>query len=226
MQNLKPIRSFVRREGRMSENQKRAINLYWESIGIDLQDEPIDLNNLFNRPAKKILDIGFGMGHSLIEAAMNNPDIDYVGVEVYRPGIGTLLDAVAKNSIKNIKIFNADVIEVLKTSIPDLSLDTVQIFFPDPWPKKRHHKRRLVQLSFIEVIYKKLKENGQLHLVSDWEDYASHMQNVLSSSSGFRNLIGDKNFLDENTDRPTTKYEQRGKRLGHQIYEMIYVKNT
>jgi len=218
------IRSFVRRQGRMTAAQKQALGLYWSRFGLKLSEKPIDLKEVFRRESKIVLEIGFGMGDSLLAMAKANPDKDYIGIEVHLPGVGALLSEMAKEEVENIRIFQDDAVFVLRQSIEDHSLDEINIFFPDPWPKQRHHKRRLIQSHFVELLYRKLKQGGQLHLATDWEDYALQMMAVMSAAKGFKNKLGEGQFIENDSLRPNTKFEKRGNRLGHCIWDLIFIK--
>lgn len=213
---IRRIRSFIRREGRITPSQERALKKCWDRFGLNDQQVFDDLDTVFHRNAPKILDIGFGNGQSLLEGALNNPDIDYIGVEVYRAGVGSLFIQLAKNDVSNVRVFCADAVDVLSTCIPDQSLDKVQLFFPDPWPKKRHHKRRIVQHDFCQLVLKKLKPGGVFHMATDWKEYAEHMMSVMKTVPEF-----DSQFVERPEDRPLTKYERRGKRLGHEVWDLI-----
>lgn len=204
----RPVRSFVRREGRITPAQTQALEKLFNIYGID-SDQMIPLSD------PTIVEIGFGMGQSLLEQASNNPHKNYIGIEVHRPGIGSLLLNIEKAGIKNLNIFNKDAIEVLNQNIADHVLDTVQIFFPDPWPKKRHHKRRLIQPEFLKLIYKKLKPNGLLHIATDWENYMEHILEVIHLSGLF-------DAVQEEHQRPTTKFETRGIKLGHGVWDLLF----
>lgn len=219
------IRSFVRREGRMSSGQQRALQSLWEKYGVDLTSSQFNFEVLFARNAPCILEIGFGMGHSLLAQAIEHPEYNYLGIEVHRPGVGSLLAGIAANEITNIRIFNSDAIEVLQTAIPDNSLSKVQIFFPDPWPKLKHHKRRLIQEQFVKLLQCKLLVGGCLHLATDWENYAQHMMTVINAIPGYRNMISEGFSLNHPLEtRPLTKFELRGKKLGHDVWDLLYVK--
>ena len=206
----RPIRSFVRREGRLTPAQNHALEKLWEVYGFSS-----DSTQAISIPAHTILEIGFGMGQSLILQAKHNPDKNYIGIEVHRPGIGSLLLNIQKENLKNLKIFNKDAVEVLSQNIPDHSLEAIQIFFPDPWPKKRHHKRRLIQPEFVKLLHQKLKPNGLLHIATDWENDAEQILEVLNHSRLF-------NKVEEAHDRPTTKFETRGLKLGHGVWDLLF----
>jgi tRNA (guanine-N7-)-methyltransferase len=220
---LRPIRSFVRREGRISSAQLSAWERLWPIYGLSASDPGyIAFESLFGRLADTVLEIGFGDGHSLAEMAKNAPEKNFIGIEVYRTGVGNLLALIEKYSLSNIRIFCADALEVLADKIPDNSLTTLQLFFADPWPKARHHKRRIVQAPFIKLVSKKLRSLGTFHLATDWMDYAYHMMTVLGNSADFVNASGVDQFMPRPDFRPVTKYEQRGLRLGHQTWDLIF----
>ena len=218
------IRSFVRREGRLTRGQQRALDLLWPQFGIEAGEGPLELDTLFGRSAPKVLEIGFGMGASLAQMAAAKPDWDFLGIEVHRPGVGTLLRHIEEQGLSNVRVICADAVEVLKQRIPDASLDRVQLFFPDPWHKKRHHKRRIVQPEFVALIAAKLKPGGVFHLATDWENYAQHMLAVLSASPQFRNQAGEGHYAPRPEERPLTKFEQRGQRLGHGVWDLLFVR--
>jgi tRNA (guanine-N7-)-methyltransferase len=218
------IKSYVLRQGRLTRGQQQALDQLWPVYGIDFKAERLDFDTLFNRPAAIILEVGFGNGDSLVQQAASNPQNNYLGIEVHRPGVGRLLHLAGNAGITNIRVINHDAVEVLQLQIPDQSLDRVQLFFPDPWHKKRHHKRRIVKAEFIRLIHQKLKPGGQFHLATDWQDYAEHMLAEMEQAKGFSNTSGKGNYA-ENTDRPLTKFEQRGQRLGHGIWDLIYRKD-
>ena len=219
---LRTIRSFVRRESRMTASQKCALKELWPRYGVGTGAEPLDFDAVFGRQAPVILEIGFGNGDALRASAMANPQNNYLGIEVHRPGIGTLLRNLEASGIENVRVMHADAMEVLKTTIPDDSLAAVRLFFPDPWPKKRHHKRRLVQTEFVELVRRKLKPGGYLHLATDWEEYAGHMWAVLSGTAGLSAVTDPERQAAMTGARPLTKFEQRGRRLGHKVGELVY----
>lgn len=221
---LRTVRSFMRREGRMTKIQKNAIAELWSQYGLELGTQFYDLDTVFKRSAPRVLEIGFGMGQSLFIQAQQQPDCDFIGIEVHRPGIGNLLVAAAENNLTNLRVFCADALHVLAQVLPDNSFDKVQLFFPDPWPKRRHHKRRLVQAEFVALIRQKLKPNGIFHLATDWQDYANQMLAVLSAAPGFINKFSANNFAPTGFDRPSTKFEQRGKKLGYGVWDLVFIK--
>lgn len=213
------VRSFMRRTGRFTPAQAEALVTVWPYYGIE-NHAMLPIEQRFGRAAPCILEIGFGMGHSLIENAKSSPHINFLGIEVHRPGIGSVLAGIAREQLTNIRVFCADAIEVLQQTIPDNSLHGVQIFFPDPWQKRRHHKRRLIQPTFIELLTTKIMSGGFLHLATDWENYAEHMQEVLQKNSSFIPISLEQT----ESIRFTSKFEQRGKRLGHGIWDFCYIK--
>lgn len=224
---LRPIRSFVRREGRLTPAQQRAFEQLWSKFGIELapvnhlSENFLSVSQVFNRDAPCILEIGFGNGESLVQTAQNQPEHNYLGIEVHRPGVGHLLLRLDELAITNVRIICADAVDVLKFYLKDASLDRIQIFFPDPWPKKRHHKRRLIQTEFVGLLAAKLKPQGILHLATDWQDYALQMLEILQAShQDFQNTTID--FAPRPSERPETKFERRGQRLGHQVWDLIF----
>lgn len=216
------IKSFVLRQGRLSTAQQNAIDSQWPKFGLEVSDELLDLETLFGRQAPTIVEIGFGMGKSLAEMAEANPQQNYIGIEVHRPGIGALLKLVEEKGLTNIRVFNHDAIEVLEKCIPKDSLAGVYLFFPDPWHKKRHNKRRIVQASFAQTIASHLKIDGQFHMATDWEDYALHMMEVMSQAENYRNISGEGNYTPRPEYRPLTKFEARGHSLGHGVWDLIF----
>jgi len=219
------IRSFVKRAGRLTQGQERALKEILPEFGIDLDAGLVDLKNLYKNNADVVLEIGFGMGQSLLQQASDNPDNNYLGIEVHNPGVGSLLNGMKERGLDNIRISMNDAVEVLEKNIPEQSLSCVQLFFPDPWHKKRHHKRRLVQTDFVEAILKRLKPEGIFHLATDWENYAEHMLEIISAVSGFRNLSQEGNYVPRPDSRPLTKFEQRGHRLGHGVWDLMFIRN-
>ena len=221
---IRRIRSFVKREGRLTVGQQRALDQLFPLYGLSLQDNPANLTDIFKRSAPCVLEIGFGNGTSLAEMAANNPEQDYIGIEVHRPGIGNLLLQIEERGLTNLRVINDDGVDVLKQMIADESLDAVYLFFADPWHKKRHHKRRIVQKEFVELLRKKLKVGGIFHMATDWKHYAEHMMQVMNESEGFENTAGKDQFLPRPEHRPLTKFEQRGQRLGHGVWDLIFKK--
>lgn len=219
------IRSFMRRQGRLSHAQENALDQHWQTFGL----EPLGVFNfaeIFKNSAEVYLEIGFGMGDSLIQQAINNPQINFIGIEVHKPGVGKVLSEIVAHDLKNIRLICADAVEVLKQNIPDQSLAAVQIFFPDPWQKRRHHKRRLIQKVFVELLLAKIKSGGYIHLATDWKNYAEHMLVVLNDIQILQNKTNDPQFSMKIHNRPNTKFEQRGTKLGYGIWDFIFVKKN
>jgi tRNA (guanine-N7-)-methyltransferase len=220
----KPIRSFVPREGRMTDAHRLVLQELWPIYGLSLQHALLDMPQLFGRNAPLTLEIGFGDGRSLLNLAKQNPQQDYIGIEVYRTGIAKLLTGIKNSNLTNIRIFCADAIEVLTHCIPDNCLQEVQLYFPDPWPKARHHKRRIVQSDFVALVAKKLLTTGTLHMATDWEEYAFHMLEVMEQQKDWYNSANKGNFAPRPITRPLTKFEQRGQLLGHGTWDLIFHK--
>ena len=220
----RPVRSFVRREGRMTPAQRRALEALWPRYGVEPPARPLDPAAVFGRHAPLALEIGFGDGAVLAAMAAARPDWDFLGVEVHRPGVGRLLARLEREGLQNVRVACADAVEVLRDWLPDGALAAVYIFFPDPWPKKRHRKRRLVQPAFGGLLVRKLAPGARLHLATDWEDYAAHMRAVLEATAGLRNLAGAGAWAERPAERPPTKYETRGRRLGHRVFDLAYVR--
>ena len=215
------IRSFIRREGRMTERQKQGLIQGWPVYGLEPFVAPLQLQEVLPKANHFVLEIGFGMGRSLLEMAYQHPDWGFIGIEVHRPGVGALLADLADRPLQNVRVYCHDAVEILQRCIPDHSFHLIQIFFPDPWPKKRHHKRRLIQKEFIELLVTKLKHGGEIHLATDWEHYAQQMLQVLSENLNLENKAGENKFY-IGLNRPTTKFEQRGLKLGHAIWELRF----
>ncbi|NQZ54374.1 MAG: tRNA (guanosine(46)-N7)-methyltransferase TrmB [Piscirickettsiaceae bacterium] len=219
---LRTVRSFVRREGRLTPGQQRAIDTLWPKFAIDEDETPIDLDQLFGRNAPKVLEIGFGNGASLAKMAADQPDHDFLGVEVHRPGIGQLLNLIEQQKLTNCRVACTDAVELLKHRIADNSLERVQLYFPDPWHKKRHHKRRIIQPAFVRLLTQKIKSGGYLHMATDWQHYAEQMLDDLSDNQLFVNCSNDATYIDRPDYRPLTKFEQRGHRLGHGVWDLLF----
>lgn len=215
------IRSFVLRQGRMTPGQQRAFDEHWSQWGLMREAGAPDWSDVFGRSAPLVLEIGFGMGQSLVAMAAAEPDKDFIGIEVHRPGVGKLLHAMAEQGVANIRAYNDDAVEVLQQCIADGSLDRIQIYFPDPWHKKKHHKRRLIQPGFVALLGRKLRPGGQLHLATDWADYAEQMLEVMSNAELFVNQAGS-GFAPRPAWRPLTKFEARGERLGHGVWDLLF----
>ena len=210
----------------MTPVQKRALEDNWPRWGLEYDDGRLDIDAVFGRPGHTVLEIGFGMGHSLVEMAEARPDTNFIGIEVHRPGIGKLFHGLENTGADNVRVYCHDAVEILRDCIADASLDTVQIFFPDPWHKKRHQKRRLVQAPFVGLLVKKLKEGGTLHIATDWEHYAEQMMNVLDAEKCLTNSFGSGCFSPRPDDRPLTKFEKRGARLDHGVWDLLFRKSS
>jgi len=219
---IRKVRSFVKREGRLTKGQASALEQFWATMGLNHQDGMIDFAHLFNNSNPIVLEIGFGMGKSLVEMAKNAPELNFVGVEVHRPGVGACISLAQEEGVDNLKVFEHDAIEVLADCIPNSSLTTVQLFFPDPWHKKKHHKRRIVSLEFVETIRQKLKVDGVFHMATDWENYAECMIEDMNSAPGYENLAIEGDFVPRPDSRPLTKFENRGNNLGHGVWDIQF----
>lgn len=220
----KSIRSYVVRAGRMTEGQKAAFDKYWSDYGLSLHDGKIDLNATFGRSGPRVLEIGFGMGGSLLEMVQAEPEKNFIGIEVHPPGVGRLINGAGTLGLSTLKVYLADAIDVLEDCIPDDSIDRLQVYFPDPWHKKKHNKRRLIQSPFVQRIRSKLKPGGVFHLATDWEPYAESMLEVMEAAEGFKNMAGPGRYSPRPDYRPVTKFEQRGERLGHGVWDLLYQK--
>jgi len=218
----RPIRSYVLRAGRMTEGQQRAFDDNWQRCGLTVSDDLLDYQQAFGRNGPVVLEIGFGMGQSLVEMAAAAPDKNFIGVEVHRPGVGKLLHAMVASDVDNIRIYCHDAVEVLQRCIAPDSLDEVQIYFPDPWHKKRHNKRRLIQPGFVELLVTRMKHGGLLHVATDWENYAEQIMEVLSANTQLLNIAGSGNYAPRPAQRPLTKFERRGERLGHGVWDILF----
>ncbi len=216
------IKSYVLRQGRLTKAQAAAIDRHWDEFGIDYREETLDLDEVFGRVAPRVLDIGTGMGETTLRLAQQHPDNDYLAVEVHRPGIGRLLYGIAEHGLSNIRIINHDIIDVVNRQLPEESLTSIYIHFPDPWPKKRHHKRRLVQPGFINRLSALMRTEGQLYLATDSEDLAEFMLAVCDAEPELVNQAGHGNFAPRPLWRPLTKFEQRALDLNNRIWELIY----
>ncbi|MCU7815835.1 MAG: tRNA (guanosine(46)-N7)-methyltransferase TrmB [Candidatus Thiodiazotropha sp. (ex Rostrolucina anterorostrata)] len=221
-QSQRPIRSYVLRQGRLTEGQQRAFDQLWSRYGMILHDEPIDFAALFGRQAPITLEIGFGNGEALAQIAARHPEENYLGVEVHSPGVGHLMIKLAEQQSENVRIVQTDAMELLRHALPTASLSRVLLYFPDPWHKRKHHKRRIVQTEFTNLIHRVLIPGGVLHMATDWQDYAHQMMKVLSLHSGFRNQMGVQQFSPRPDSRPITKFEKRGERLGHGVWDLLF----
>ena len=219
------IRSFVLRQGRVTKGQANALETQWPKYGLEYGLQAIQLDTLFNRTtSKKILEIGFGMGETTAKIAQTLPDYDFLAAEVHTPGVGALLKLIEESSLTNIRIIQHDVVEVLQNMIVDASLDGVHIFFPDPWHKKRHHKRRLIQAEFVKLLCTKLKVGGYLHVATDWQEYAEWVLAILNAEPQLQNTATQLvlGYAEKPSYRPLTKFENRGIKLGHGVWDMVF----
>ncbi|WP_295164066.1 tRNA (guanosine(46)-N7)-methyltransferase TrmB [uncultured Buchnera sp.] len=219
---LRQNRSFVCRKGRITKSQSEAIKKYWSSIGIDFRLKPLNFTSIFKNSAPIILEIGFGSGHSLVETAINFPDKNFLGIEVYKPGIGSCLRLAHFSGISNIKIIYHDAIEVIDKMILDYTLLKVQIFFPDPWNKKRHHKRRIIQDFFLRKVLKKLTVGGILHIVTDSKEYSFFILNLIKNIDNYINVSKTRMFIERSKFRLITKFEKKAKFLGNEVFDLMF----
>ncbi len=215
------IRSFVKRPGRITAAQQRALETLLPRYGVPFEARRLDLDALFGRAAPRVLDIGFGDGEALVTTAAAHPDIDYLGVEVHEPGVGHLLILLERARLTNVRVIVRDVVDVIDAMLPDASFDAINVFFPDPWPKKRHHKRRLVQPGFIAQCERIMKPGALLHIATDWAPYAEHVREVLATSA-LLPVAAETVACDPLAERPPTKFERRGERLGHVAEDLFY----
>ena len=216
------VRSFVLRQGRFTPAQQRAFEELWPRYGLDYTGRPRDFDATFDRQAKRVLEIGFGNGEALRHAAQHDPGRDLIGIEVHAPGVGRLLNALAQDDARNVRLYHHDAVEVLQHEIPDGCLDEIRIYFPDPWHKKRHNKRRLVQPGLAALLVRKLAVDGRLHLATDWHDYAEQMWDVLDATAGLCNRAGPRGHVPKPLLRPQTHFETRGQNLGHGVWDLLY----
>ena len=215
------IRSYVLRQGRLTKGQAHALEVGWPRYGVEYALQSIDLNSLFSREnSNKILEIGFGMGETTAKIAQTLPDYDFLAAEVHTPGVGALLKLIEELALTNIRVIQHDVVEVLQHMITDASLDGVHIFFPDPWHKKRHRKRRLIQAEFVKLLCIKLKIGGYLHVATDWQEYAEWVLEVLNAEPQLQNTAID--YAEKPSYRPLTKFENRGIKLGHGVWDLVF----
>jgi tRNA (guanine-N7-)-methyltransferase len=221
------VRSFVLRQGRFTPAQQRAFDALWPRFGLDFmpaenRGRVRDFDGVFGRHAPRVLEIGFGNGEALRFAARQDPARDYIGIEVHAPGVGRLLNGLAEDCSDHVRLYHHDAVEVLEHEIGDGALGEARIYFPDPWHKKRHHKRRLVTPEFASLLVRKLPPGGRLHLATDWQDYAEQMWNVLDATPGLRNSAGPRGHVPRPPWRPQTHFESRGQRLGHGVWDLLY----
>lgn len=219
----RPVRSFVIRSGRLTESQRKAIDSYWDDYVLPFEPALTNWQTVFSSEQPLTVEIGFGMGDSLLEMARDQQANNFLGIEVHRAGVGKLINGIQRNSLSNIKLMCHDAVEVLQQCFEPESIDRILVFFPDPWHKKRHNKRRLIQPPFVSLLTSRLRQGGQIHLATDWQPYAEHMVEVLENEDSLENANG-KNMYWDNPARPNTKFEQRGKRLGHGVWDLLYTK--
>lgn len=217
------VRSFVRRAGRITRAQERALAELWPRYGLEAADSG-DLGAVFGREAPRFLEIGFGMGDALAQMARERPGHDFLGIDVHEAGIGRVMTLLESDEVCNVRILRGDAVDLLRRHLAPVSLQGIMVFFPDPWPKKRHHKRRLVQPAFFEWCARVLVPGGVLHLATDWEPYAQVMLEVGEAAPGYRNVHGEGAFAPDRGDRPATRFERRGERLGHSIFDLHFVR--
>jgi tRNA (guanine-N7-)-methyltransferase len=218
-----PIRSYVLRQGRFSRGQQRACEELLPRFGLEFRRAPLDFAQVFGRSAKVVAEVGFGMGETTARIAEENPGIDYLAMEVHSPGVGSLLRQIEERGLGNVRIVVHDAVEVLRDMVPERSLDGMHVFFPDPWPKKRHHKRRLLQPEFVALAASRLKTGAHFHVATDWEEYAQHVLQVLSATPGLVNTA--EAFAPRPATRPETKFERRGLNLGHGVWDIVFTRS-
>jgi tRNA (guanine-N7-)-methyltransferase len=223
---MRTIKSFILRQGRLTQGQQRALDTLWHQFGLDFSEQHADFPAIFGNANPVVLEIGFGNGESLVQMAIDNPDTNYIGIEVHRPGVGHLLHLIGENNTQNLRVMNHDAIDILQKQIADHSLDRVQLFFPDPWHKKKHQKRRIVQPEFLSLLSQKLKSDGQIHFATDWQHYARHMLRTLEAHPDFSNTAEAGQYSPRPDYRPVTKFERRGHRLGHGVWDLIFSINS
>lgn len=223
---MRKIQSFVRRAGRLTPSQQKGLSELYRDYAIEPTTELIDFADIFNNNHEVVLEIGFGNGNTLLEMAEKNPQLNYVGIEVYEAGIGRLINSTHNKQLKNLKVMKGDAVEILKNNIADNSLSKMQLFFPDPWHKKKHHKRRIVQHDFLNLLAKKIKTNGVCHFATDWQNYAMHMMATLEDNKNFKNTQPAYKYTQRPDFRPLSKFEKRGQRLGHGVWDLIFTRTA
>jgi tRNA (guanine-N7-)-methyltransferase len=222
----KAIRSFVIRAGRITVGQKNAFDTWWPVFGLSLFKGMIDPEHVFGRTAPLVLEIGFGMGDSLLEMARNEPDKNFIGIEVHPPGVGRLINVAGQENLANLRVYMADAMDVLEDCIPDGCIDRLQLYFPDPWHKKKHHKRRILQSAFVQKLRPKIAPGGIFHMATDWQAYAEQMLEVMNAAPGFATEFGETGYAPRPDYRPITKFEKRGERLGHGVWDLLFKKTS
>jgi len=221
---LREIKSFVLRQGRLTPGQQKAFETLWPLYGIEFQKQPLDLIKAFANSNPVVLEIGFGNGDSLAQMALDQPDTNFLGIEVHRPGVGHLLLQIEKYKLSNLRIISHDAVEVIRYCLQENCLEGVQLFFPDPWHKKRHHKRRIVQAAFLDLISRVIRPGGFFHAATDWENYAEHIRDAIHSHAAFDNSSAG-GYIERPASRPLTKFEQRGQKLGHGVWDILAINN-
>jgi len=216
------IRSFVLRQGRFTPAQQRAFEVHWARFGLEPDTTPPEWTRVFGRSAPLVLEIGFGNGEQLLHAGIHEPERNFIGIEVHRPGVGRLMNALAAHNVENVRLYNHDAIEILRDCIAPGALAEARIYFPDPWPKQRQQKRRLIQQDFAALLASRVAACGRLHLATDWADYSTHMLDVLDNSPAWRNLAGNDRTVQRPAWRSETHFEKRGLRLGHGVWDLLY----
>jgi len=221
---MRKIRSFARRSGRMTDGQKKALDEHWEKYGIDYCDKQKNPQTYFNNDAPVNIEIGFGMGENLLSVAQNNPDENFIGIEVHQPAVGHVLNRANDLDLNNLRLINHDAVEIFTHQTLDYSVNSVSIFFPDPWHKSKHHKRRLVSPKFCSLLSSKIKKGGRVYMATDWQHYAEQMLEVFTHNHHFKNLSPNNTYCERMEFRPVTKFEKRGHRLGHGVWDLIFEK--
>ncbi len=220
----RPIRSYVIRGGRLTDSQRKAIDQHWQEYVIDYQQQSLPWDELFPQPAPLTVEIGFGMGDSLLAMAEADPATNFLGIEVHKPGVGKLIHGLVEKQLSNVRIMCHDATEVVQHCMENGAIDRFLIFFPDPWHKKRHHKRRLIQAPLVSLLANRLHKGGSIHLATDWQNYAEHMLDVMEAEPTLSNANGPNQYW-PNPNRPETKFERRGQRLGHGVWDLLYEKS-
>ncbi len=218
------IRSFVLRQGRSTPSQKRAFEQHWNQYGLAYTGEKKDFARIFPNAGELVMEIGFGNGEQLAFAAEQEPQRNFIGIEVHPPGVGRALNSVAENTLGNVRLYQHDAVEVLNNEIEDASLAEARIYFPDPWHKKRHHKRRIIQPDFVRMLCRKLKPGGRLHLATDWQEYVEHMWEVCDAEPLLQNSAGPQGAIARPAWRRQTHFETRGRKLGHDVWDLLYIR--
>lgn len=220
----RPIRSYVIRGGRLTDSQRKALDQHWQEYVIDYQQQSLPWDELFPQPAPLTVEIGFGMGDSLLAMAEADPATNFLGIEVHKPGVGKLIHGLVEKQLSNVRIMCHDATEVVQHCMENGAIDRFLIFFPDPWHKKRHHKRRLIQAPLVSLLANRLRKGGSIHLATDWQNYAEHMLDVMEAEPTLSNANGPNQYW-PNPNRPETKFERRGQRLGHGVWDLLYKKS-